>query len=229
MAEPELPIAFSPATIPALLDGRKTQTRRIARPPDKAVFLPDDHWRIDPDEPGTAYLDDGSGRLRISCPYGAPGRRLWVREDHYRFGHWEPVVGSRTTAGRQKWGFVADSTEARFDPPEAFRRGRHHKDPATPAWHKRLGRFMPRRFARIILEVTEVRFEPLNVITEDDAIAEGVEYTGLYPAAVAAGFLPRPADIARKEFKKLWESIHGPGSWEANPWVWAVTFKRIQP
>ncbi len=73
----ERPILFGGPMVRAILAGKKTQTRRIAKPPARAVFLPGDHWRNDEDEPGTAYLDDASGRLRIGCPYGQPGDRLW--------------------------------------------------------------------------------------------------------------------------------------------------------
>lgn len=171
----ERPILFSGAMVRAILEGRKTQTRRVVKAigPDTRyvmttgeIGLPAGVWRED----GWLLPDIGP---KFKCPYGVPGDRLWVREEHYRFGHWEPVQGVRTKGGRQKWKFVADTTEVLFDAPPSFRRGRHHKDPEIKAWHKRLGRFMPKSLARTWLEITGVRVERLQDISEADALAEG--------------------------------------------------------
>lgn len=143
------------------------------------------------------------------------GSLLWVRETHYRYGHWEPVPGARTKTGRMKWRFVADSDAVLFDPPaEPIRLGRHHRDPATPAWHKRLGRFMPRSFARLGLEVVSVRAERLQEITTEDVYAEGVGHGRVSPLL---------------EFEELWDAINGKrASWESNPWVWRIEFAKLE-
>lgn len=104
-----------------------------------------------------------------------------------------------------------------FEPPSSFRKGRHHKDPYTNAWHKRLARFMPGAFSRISLDVTGIRVERLQEISAFDALAEGCPYHVKCD--------PTPEDVL-KWYSDLWESINGEGSWAANPFVWVVEFKR---
>ncbi len=161
----------------AILEGRKTQTRRIVKSRYKDRF----GW-------GTAQPlilgDEECFNSRYKCPYGKPGDRLWVRET------WCPDVEPYT------FRYKADGDE----PLERWR----------PSIH------IPRWASRITLEVVSVRVERLQNISEDDALAEGI-------TLVERG--TSPVD----QFNKLWESINGPGSWEANPWVWVVEFKRIEP
>jgi hypothetical protein len=163
-----------------------------------------------------------------------------VKEEHYRFGHWEPVPGVRTKTGRMKWRFVSDCDKVLYEPPAEYRKGRHHKDPATPAWHKRLARFMPRWASRLTLEITEVRVQRLQEISEEDAKAEGIR-TDILPACGdhpdLLCYVSEPDDnhayrYAREAFAKTWDVINGkcPGcSWEANPFVWVIGFRRIDP
>jgi len=232
------PILFSAPLIPPLVDGRKTQTRRLVLgAPDNAIqAVPSllahggDLWDFRPN------LDNPKA---IRCPYGAPGDRLWVREEHYRYGHWEKVTGQqrRTRTGRQRWRFVADTSEVLFDAPAAFRKGRHHRDPATPAWHKRLARFMPRAFSRITLEIVEVRVQRLQEISEGDAQAEGVEpYTPPHGHISPEQRVPGPGfdrcrlgdQPHRLPFADLWDSINGKRCpWSSNPWCWCLTFRRL--
>lgn len=201
----ERPILFSAPMVRALLAGTKTQTRRVVKPQPETADV--ENRRIVP------YIGAGDRLAReLRCPYGGPGDHLWVREDHYRYGHWEPLPGVRTKTGRMKWRFVAETDEIRFDPPASFRKGRHTKDPETPAWHKRLGRFMPRAFSRLTLELTEVRVERVQDMSEADAIAEGWMHPEIEPLVW---------------YRHLWESINGPGSWGANPWVWVVSFRDV--
>jgi hypothetical protein len=229
----------------AILSGAKTQTRRVVKPQPtmtsfawlwvkKAVRL---EW-------GELANPD---KLLPFCPYGQPGDRLWVREEHYRFGHWEPVPGVQTKGGRQKWKFVADTTELRYNDnaPEAYRKGMHKETPDYRFWHKRLARFMPRIASRITLEITKVRVERLQDIREDDAIDEGIEtviaqhktkFCRYSPAVFSGdGVCVEPADCACggasyvEHFAALWESINGPDSWAANPWVWVIEFRRVKP
>lgn len=244
------PILFSSAMVRALLNGTKTQTRRIVKPqPERYDFgygCIDDAFMPPQITNGflavgvTTMLTDHFAYLK-HLPYGGTGDRLWVREEHFRFGHWESVTGKRTKGGRQKWAFVADSADFRFEAPPAFRKGRHHKDPATPAWHKRLARFMPRRLSRITLELTAVRVERLNDISESDAQAEGVEqlFVGDPSRAEAATGIWRDYHHdekgqarfafpdAKASYASLWESINGAGSWSLNPYVWVLEFKRV--
>jgi hypothetical protein len=213
--------------VKAILDGRKTQTRRVAKPPAKAVFLPNDYWRIDLDEPGTAYLDDESGRLRIACPYGQPGDRLWVRETWWSDRR-EPGVAVYDAT--PEWGKYRDATEPI--------RSTHLDDTLTTReearaamlpkfWSKRPSIFMPRWASRLTLEVVAVGVERLQEISHEDAVAEGFgdHLREKTPDA------PHGRTWGRLGFSQLWDFINGkrPGcSWDANPFVWVVSFRRLE-
>lgn len=198
----------------ALLDDTKFQTRRIC----KTIKDPDIGCEIAPCEIGRTFTN----RLGDVCPYGRTGDGIWVREEHFRFGHWEPVPGVKTKTGRIKWRFAADDGFVRFsdesDAPTQYRKGRNHKDPDAPVWHKRLARFMPRKFSRITLEITAVRVERLQDISEADAKNEGV--------TIASAIICEP-DRARRAYRTLWEQINGHGSWDANPYVWVIEFQKM--
>ncbi|CDN87367.1 hypothetical protein BN948_01789 [Hydrogenophaga intermedia] len=135
------------------------------------------------------------------CPYGQPGDRLWVREAWRTVAEADALPPRDLTPAHRIW-YEADG----LDQP-GF--GRY-----------RPGMFMPRWASRILLEVTDVRVERLQDISEADAVAEGVE-----PVATHN----RPGAIATHcgAYELLWEQINGPGSWDANPWVWVVSFKRL--
>lgn len=227
----ERPILFSASMVRAILEGRKTQTRRLvvhehiaeadifsAAPVDLAG-----RWEFGVAGEGGVFAH---GDL-LRCPYGVPGDRLWVRQEHYRLGHWDSVDGprKRTRTGRQRWRFVADTSEVRFEAPAAFRKGRHHKDPATPAWHKRLARFMPRAFSRITLEIAEVRAQRLQKIGAEDVLAEGLGPDDIRCDGECGA---TPCSLAVSAFNRLWDSINGNRApWSSNPWVWALTFRRL--
>ena len=217
------PILFSAAMINAMLAGRKTQTRRLIAT-TKADTAPGQILIFEgPRFGGTAY--------RFDSRY-AVGDRIWIRETYFQRDHWEPVAGRQTKGGRQKWAFVAADDEILFDPPASFRKGRHSADPATVAWHQRLGRFMPRAASRLTLIVDDVRVERLQAISDEDAIAEGVT------CWVCGG----PADgtsendcacfhtkaVAVASYALLWETLHGAGGWDANPFVVAVRFRVVR-
>ena len=222
------PIIFSAPMIRALLDGRKTMTRRVLKDQpgdlDRPFMMDDGSWHV-ADSQG-CHMSPLDVRWRR-------GDRLWVRETYYQFGHWEPVDTKRTRTGRLKWCFVADRPDVLFEPPEGepVRLGRHHRDPATPAWHKRLARFMPRAFSRLTLIVENVRVERLQEISEADAIAEGIKRNHHgngdqwcdYPLGSSAAGWTDPRD----SFESLWRSLHGPDAWAANPWVCAISFRTI--
>lgn len=248
------PIPFSPPMIRALLDDRKTQTRRILKPqPPKNEDFPgsffglgrkvadgvkwyslNDYDRL-PKHPTKWDLDGSVGVARdagFPMEYDtryALGDRLWVRESYYQRGHWEPVPTKRTRTGRQKWKFIPEGPVS-FDRPAEFRKGRHHKDPATVAWHKRLGRFMPRKLSRLTLTITDVRVERLQDISEADAIAEGIEITTDFPAdarrPLYKDYLAERTWLGNPvhSYHTLWNHLNGPGAWDANPWVVAISF-----
>lgn len=223
----ERPILFNGPMVRAILDGRKTQTRRLVKPQpfvrpwqaangevDDAVF-----WRF-----GEEREDWPSA---ATCPYGAPGDRLWVREawksstyscddeptsdDHECSEHCEqtlvyyaatPRVGLRAKPDGARMRYLDDSTPLS----EWYERG------WRPSIH------MPRWASRITLEVTDVRVERLRIISDADARAEGVdghEPCGDFGQAVS-------------DFRKLWDSINGERApWSTNPWVWVVGFRRL--
>lgn len=223
----DLPILFSSPMIRALDSGRKTQTRRIVNPQPM-----DDARYGGVDRDGLHFWYRGFVYGKVRLPQ--VGDRLWVRESYFQRGYWESVDTQRTRAGRQKWRFVSVDEEILFEAPigEAVRLGRHAKDPATVAWHKRLGRFMPRRYSRFTLTVTDVRVQRLQEITCADAVAEGAiddEWLQWREDANNVG-LPEGSTIEdeRDKFADLWRSINGgpnkPDPWNANPWVSARTF-----
>lgn len=202
----ERPILFNGPMVRAILDGSKTQTRRVVNPQPL--------WVADPCVPFKTSDADPKGV--ISCPYGKAGDGLWVRET---FG-----IGRATdwTYYRSQWG--DDGEEINGAPSKSF------FDSWKPSIH------MPRSRSRINLEITGVRIERLTNISEADAIAEGsepvelsaAEWMGDRPICTKSiepglcNFLEHKTGYAR-----LWESINGPGSWAANPWVWVIEFKRI--
>jgi hypothetical protein len=201
------PILFSAEMVRAILDGRKTQTRRkmsVQPWPDASVTVEhyhptviDRHGDMQPGkEIFGAHWDDGEYGLR--CPYGAPGDKLWVRE---------------TWAGHAS-GIDYAADFAVICLPQA--------GPWRPSIH------MPRWASRITLRITDIRVERLQDISVADAKAEGCESPLTGAEAPAAGPGVFLAD-ERTSFAILWNKIKGPGAWSANPWVWAVAFERVKP
>ncbi|PMQ04216.1 hypothetical protein DyAD56_16125 [Dyella sp. AD56] len=218
----------------AILDGRKTVTRRIVKPQPDFVVPQADSSKL-PVVGKCTPDDEKHGRLAKSlwCPYGHVGDRLWVRETHMRVPH-PAEFGFTKEMLPHTWDAcceVAGTFLYRADPcSDLVADGRQW----TPSIH------MPRAASRITLEVTGVRVERLQAITHEQAVAEGVHridigsgYRPRYSAAqttwqeVVEGTADAYED-ARLAFRDLWQSINGPGSWDANPWVWAVEFKRIE-
>ncbi len=225
----ERPILFSGPMIRALLEGRKTQTRRVVKPQpahphvfralngaewcdDPGVFLWDAKWE---DDDGRHGVFVGEAR----CPYGQPGDRLWVKEPwwHYSAPYLEQAgfVGGTVTRLGEKVGHWHPNGD--FNPAD------------YGIWTKKGPRFMPRWASRITLEITDVRVERLQEITEEDARAEGVaEIGGNFAGCFSAG--PHLSGVdARTAFARLWDSLNAPRgySFESNPWVWALTFRLL--
>jgi hypothetical protein len=182
----ERPILFSGGMVRAILDGSKTQTRRIAKEFNEMPSL-DGILRRFPNQEG--------------CPYGTPGDRLWVRETF--------AQGVEGCPGGIS--YRADHFDPKGD------------GPAHPMkWRPSI--FMPRASSRILLEITDVRVQRLQEVSADDCRAEG------HPADWSRS--PDPEvhnDAARDWYMDLWQSINGSDSWHANPWVWAITFRRLEP
>ncbi|WP_345815330.1 hypothetical protein AAGS40_23425 [Paraburkholderia sp. PREW-6R] len=219
----ERPILFSGPMVRALLDGRKTQTRRIVKLPHNNPLGQWEPIPIGGENGGrtaageTIPLQGGIWHTRtgdsLMCPHGQPGDRLWVRET------WRGVVEINPP------GKMTELGVARYVPDQQYCRrveylATHGRDdePWRPNIH------MPRWASRITLEVTGVRVESLEDISEADARAEGVTIEERHMNGYCAGET-RPPSI--RAFRELWESINGAGAWTANPWVWVVQFKRV--
>jgi hypothetical protein len=224
----ERPILFSAPMVRALLDGHKTQTRRILKavPPKPEASCHPRHQQKQP-EP---YLDSycsNYARRDASNPRGmsqdwcwwqvddrqclptfkvayVPGDLLWIRET------WQTHCDMDHITPRDLPADTAVQYPATYD---------HWVSRNRPGIH------MPRWASRISLLVTGVRIERLQDISEEDAKAEGVSWDdGEQEEYVRKWGYPQ---TAKARFADLWESINGPGSWDANPWVVAVTFERI--
>ncbi|HBO4454346.1 hypothetical protein CJU13_31080 [Pseudomonas aeruginosa] len=211
----ERPILFTGPMVRAILEGRKTVTRRVVKPqPDFLGSM------VDPNTPFKT-LDAGL-HARITCPYGEPGDRLWVRETwHVGKPHDKtapadilaPLLaeGRGITVLYTAGGWQSVGPAGREEPI-------YPDDQPLPDWAGK-GRpsiHMPRWACRILLEITAVRVERLQDISDSGALAEGVSHSEMHSG-----------DSLVDVFARLWESTGG--DWAANPWVWVVEFKRVTP
>lgn len=205
----ERPVLFSATMVRALLSGAKTQTRRIACSGDLVGVQTRDGTTV---ATFTDHCGDDPLPLVVTCRQGAPGDKLWVKETwglhaYGDFTYWnrESVAGRSEDDVRGSWevAYAADATSV--------------YDHWRPSIH------MPRWASRLTLEVTGVRVERLQAITEADAKAEGVTPAPFCKAGRAAGLEHVEA------FEELWGDINGAESWAANPWVWVVSFRRVTP
>jgi hypothetical protein len=205
----------------ALVAGTKTQTRRVVKPqPRHAQTL-----RTGVHE---TSADGGFDRdvRTIRCPYGGPGDRLWVREtfycDHWWAGDFEATRATTNAKAIAEW---RELLYYRADGEPQFEADR-------PTWRSPI--HMPRWASRVTLEVTGVRVERVQSISEDDARAEGVplldySFGKAYGGALTGDGVSRvPLATAREAFADLWREINGAASWDANPWCWVLEFKRVE-
>jgi hypothetical protein len=210
------PILFSGPMVRALLSGTKTQTRRIVKPQPhhgpvgEMVHLGDGGWA----------MDDGDLSGHWQCPYGVPGDLLIVRETFRLPDTFDPhspaaaklMVGSDRSPNVF---YLADSSVRSA--------GSYTGSPGKT----RVSIHMPRWASRLTLEITDVRVERLQDISEADAVAEGVSNS--MDACGRMFWTAPPSDdfinSARFAYLRLWDAINGDGSAAANPWVWAVSFK----
>lgn len=250
IAPKERPILFSAPMVGAILDGRKTQTRRIinrvngigivtefqrSNTPGYDWCMRDNrmHWH----ELTNAELLEG-------CPYGKPGDRLYVKESAWMWC--ERKRNGKTKTGKQKWLY-----EPQREAPIVYCADHPNKPPVNIAheetgnefcWRKKIGRFLPRWASRISLEVTTKSVERLQDISEEDAIAEGLKAITKDGKTIKYGIPDRDGYPGNDDmgwnwcdwntspvlaYKRLWESINE-GSWDLNPFVWVVEFKTLQ-
>ena len=227
----ERPIIFSAPMVRALLSGEKTQTRRVVKLPhsnplgqwETLLWGGQDGGRTKDGDTMPAQMAIGHSRTGdiLLCSYGQPGDRLWVREAHYL-----------TDNGDQEYAVYATDSEAVREHLTSIDRLPPDFPAEVKAQHRKLrpSIHMPRWASRITLEVTGVRVERLNDISEADALAEGIQrYTGSLRWVRYLDAITGEAchNTAAEAFKALWIGINGQESWDANPWVWAIKFKRI--
>ncbi len=220
----ERPILFSAPMVRAILDGIKTQTRRVVKgmPTEEdgsaysgEVFGPElyapagcnKHGEIIP-LPEIYGIYDEDGQWGIKCPFGQPGDQLWVKETWRTDEEYDQIKPSELPDG------VRVNCRAGFNSQE-----NSNFNVLSRKWRSPL--FMQRRFSRIVLEITDVRVERLHDISEADAMAEGCN--GGHGAMPDYMYNATPDE----HFMMLWESINGPGSWNDDPWVWVIEFRRL--
>lgn len=225
----ERPILFSAPMVRAILDGHKTQTRRVVKVGD-TIEERDDGTRW-PYFTTWTHGDDGSPWA--SCPYGEPGDRLWVRET-WRYADWtedgQPWIRYAADDARRlcervssEWAArVADIWAELSSAENVAVDGRA----ADRKWRPSI--FLPRWASRITLAVTAVRVERLQEISELDALDEGVE--GKRVTSVLNGVRGEyVVGSARDAYAALWDTINGDRApWASNPWVWVVEFSRVE-
>ncbi|WP_225041307.1 hypothetical protein [Pseudomonas aeruginosa] len=221
----ERPILFNDQMVRAILEGRKTATRRIAKPvkhPDLGNIY----------APGALVLErEPQHVIDRACPYGQPGDRLWVREA------WGVISNTWDESGNMvDWtpdrpatpirdlpfgsGYYSGHAIYAADGPMEWAGDDDGGGESRSAWKPSI--HMPRAISRILLEITAVRVERLQDISEEQARAEG------YPAERECETGGSGLD-AWLWFRSLWGEINGPEAFAANPWVWVVEFKRVTP
>lgn len=190
----ERPILMTPDNAQKCHVGTKTQTRRIMAPQPESVR----NGATVPYYGSNEFLEKAR-----HCPYGVVGGRLWVKHLTWKPKHLGNIINDH------RWNPITQEIIWRVR--ESVLVSGVNED----HWRKVTGRFMPRWACRTVLEITNVRVERVQDISEEDAIAEGVV----------------PDDDDRwnpvQAFEHLWESIHGEGSWELNPFVWCLSFRRV--
>lgn len=185
----ERPILFSQPMVRAILEGRKSMTRRaLNRNKQYGPFAFDDP------------------RVARYCPYGQPGDRLYVKEALVWFMRTDGTCGMKYKADGQ----VVPASEA------------------WP-WQKSVlhGMWMPRWAARLFLEITDIRVERLQDISEEDAQREGWDWSN---HDLTKKYDPITMDTARRWFAELWDYLNGDKHpWASNPWVWVISFRVVHP
>lgn len=212
----ERPILFNPEMIEAYQLGTKNQTRRAAKPQPKDTEI-------------ASFIHSGS-------PYGVVGDKLWFKETHYLYGYWVTDGTKQTKLGKQKLKFSYQQEKGVMfsdcPPKEVFtiKEGQSGR-----GWFKRPSLFMPRWAARFNPTITDIGFERVQDISEEDSKSEGIiivnDNDGHGDIYKAPNY-PNGCTYAtaRRAFSTLWDSINkdrGLG-WDRNPWVWVVDFERVK-
>jgi len=241
----ERPILYSTPMVQALLDGTKTQTRRVMVPQPQESYSVDYgpcgattrrsygwEWKGRPDDLGVQIPGDSIAGL---CPHGLVGGRLWVREtwrtherpeDHVdgvlfaADGSFVPIENSREAADR--WVAANHVREAQSTRAARFPMPTKRATGWRPSIH------MPRWASRITLEITDVRVERAMDISDEDIVSEGIaEY------AKGKGLVWSTPDRRRALWADLWDGVNlgrkgGDYAWDRDPWTWVIAFRRLE-
>jgi hypothetical protein len=242
----ERPILFSAPMVRAILEGRKTVTRRALNKQalkniGNGVQLGECH-----ELPTEGPLHPNSvGYYNDFCPYGQPGERLWVRESWWQAGDWQATYPEDDTgawSGSKRVIYSADGTppnEANHHYPNGLRNSAYSAAEPNKIWRHRPSIHMNRWASRILLEISEVRVERLQdgegeTDFESRYVAEGIHRIhqgdgehGYHPFKSEPG--PGSWTDPFHAWRELWISVNGAESWNANPWVWVVEFKQVTP
>lgn len=246
---------FSKDMVEAILQGRKTQTRRIIKdsfngcwagsngsiqpgghpcPNDPVVMHPGElikdyegQYHQYEAEVVEAWFHCSTMDKLAKCPYGKMGDILYGKETFFAYGHWTKITDTET--GKSEWKFNDLTRDEGFT-------YRYFDNPPDKiykrsqkklGWHKRPSLFMPKGAARIWLQITDIRVERLMSISEGDAIAEGIEeFGGFYRNYSTPDMFPGSFS-AMDSYLSLWDSINGKDSHKINPWVWVIEFENV--
>lgn len=217
----ERPILFSGPMVRAILDGRKTVTRRVLKGAWQAALEGHDHvktWFAPPDVPAEGIPNQWAESGIWAERWGPRGYNRWLGFSPFRPGDRLWVRETWTHTGTGVW-TIAD---ARADGASGVR---YHADGPIAGAKYWPSIHMPREFSRISLDVTSVKVERLQSISEAEAVAEGCRGRLGPNPDFPDEWDPSP----QEEFRDLWDHINGPGSWEANPWVVAIAFRVVAP
>jgi hypothetical protein len=226
------PILFTAPMVRAILEGRKTQTRRVLKPQPRLFEIDD---KGTPCQVGVIKVEgrpynqltlgsERSGVIEAKPKLYSIGDELWVRETWATDSQVDHIKPSDLSRGEPIF-YIADS-KVRITGCHPIKKGKN-----------RQSIFMPRAASRIQLRITDIRCEKLQDISEADAIAEGIlvgkplpqmpkSKGDIYHNGISDpinGWTRSPIQA----YRELWKSINGAGSWDQNPWVWAITFERV--
>lgn len=226
------PIIFSGPMVRAILEDRKTQTRRVAALADNVRVC---------DGVAKGFLPGAPDGFVIPCPYGKPGDRLWVREtfalqcnvedDAPPFSDGRPIkcFDNEDESGWLQPHYKATDPQPELTCPESPRHNCGSEDICASPWQPSI--HMPRWASRLTLEITKVRVERVQEISHKDALAEGCQGCDWVESTpYIAGPHTDAGELPVEEYQKLWDCINSKRGfgWDKNPWVWVIEFKRIE-
>lgn len=213
----ERPILFSAPMVRAILDGTKTQTRRVIKP--QPITLNNLwYWFLYIKCVGFKNMDELAKIMKPHCKYGQVGDQLWVRETYYPIYPQDPTYNN--------------GNPIEYDYAATYKHGDRLGDlmGVKKKWKPSI--HMPRKASRIQLEITNIRVERLNEISAKDIINEGAvlrAHDDEFGHNPVSAFDQKVYMDLRSLWAKGWESINGTGSWDKNPWVWVIEFRRVKP